>query len=103
MSGLEPFRERLDALDAQIVDLFGQRFEICREVALYKQAHEIAMMQPNRVEQVRTNYLRRAERGGLPLEFAADVFELTIAATCKLEDDLMASLDGSRAEGHTAP
>lgn len=90
MSGLEPFRRRLDLLDEQIVRLLGERFEVCREVAAYKGEHDIAMMQPGRVEQVRANYLSHADRAGLPPDFAEAVFELTIAATCKMEDELMA-------------
>lgn len=44
MSGLEPFRRRLDGLDAQIARLLGERFEVCREVARYKSQHDIPMM-----------------------------------------------------------
>ncbi len=89
MSGLEPFRRRLDELDEQIARLLGERFEICREVARYKSEHEIPMMQPDRVVRVRERYLRRGAEVDLPEEFTAELFELLIGATCKLEDDLM--------------
>jgi chorismate mutase len=90
MSGLEPFRERLDVIDDEIARLLGERFEICREVAIYKSEHEIPMMQPDRVAIVRQRYLDRGAAVNLPAEFSADLFELLIAATCKLEDELMA-------------
>ena len=89
-NGLEPFRRRLDAIDDEIARLLGERFEICREVALYKSAHEIPMMQPNRVVEVRQRYLDRGAEVELPAEFTADLFDLLIAATCKEEDELMA-------------
>jgi chorismate mutase len=91
MSGLEPFRRRLDAIDDEIARLLGERFEICREVALYKSAHQIPMMQPDRVEEVRARYLARGAEAKLPAEFSADLFDLLIAATCKEEDELMAA------------
>jgi chorismate mutase len=91
MSGLEPFRRRLDLLDDEIARLLGERFEICREVALYKSAHEIPMMQPDRVEEVRARYLARGAEAKLPAEFSGDLFDLLIAATCKEEDKLMAA------------
>jgi chorismate mutase len=91
MSGLEPFRRRLDVLDDEIARLLGQRFEICREVAVYKSAHAIPMMQPDRVEQVRARYLARGAEAKLPAEFSGDLFDLLIAATCKEEDELMAA------------
>jgi 4-amino-4-deoxychorismate mutase len=92
MSGLQPFRRRLDALDAEIARLLGERFDVCREVALYKSEHEIPMMQPERVAEVRARYLARGVEVGLPADFTADLFELLIGATCRMEDDLMAQL-----------
>ena len=95
--GLEPFRRRLDAIDDQIATLLGERLEICREVAAYKSEHEIPMMQPERVKIVRENYLRRGAEHGLPAEFSSDLFDLLIATTCRLEDELMDELAESGA------
>jgi 4-amino-4-deoxychorismate mutase len=87
---LSRLRAGLDRLDEDIAGLLGQRFEICREIALYKREHEIAMMQPARVEEVRARYLRRGGDAGLPSEFIAELFELLIGATCRMEDELIA-------------
>jgi 4-amino-4-deoxychorismate mutase len=89
MSGLEGFRRRLDPLDDEIARLLGERFDICREVALYKSAHGIPMMQPDRVDEVRARYLARGAEVDLPADFTGDLFDLLIAATCKAEDELM--------------
>jgi chorismate mutase-like protein len=94
VSGLEPFRARLDQLDDQIARLLGERFEVCRDVAFYKREHHIPMMQPDRVAQVRQRYLARGAEVDLPADFSAQLFELLIAATCKLEDEL---IDGGAA------
>ena len=66
-NGLEPFRRRLDVIDDEIARLLGERFQICREVAVYKSEHEIPMMQPDRVKIVRDRYLTRGTEAGLPL------------------------------------
>jgi len=92
--GLQRFRERLDPIDEAIARLLGERFQICREVAHFKSEHGIPMMQPERVAQVRERYLARGAEAGLPEEFTAELFELLIGATCKLEDELM---EGSEA------
>jgi chorismate mutase len=97
-NGLEPFRRRLDTIDDEIARLLGERFEICREVALYKSAHEIPMMQPNRVEEVRARYLARGAEAKLPAEFTGDLFDLLISATCKEEDELMARVAAGASE-----
>lgn len=99
MSGLEPYRRRLDGIDDAIAGLLGERFEVCREIARFKLDEGIPMMQPARVDAVRARYLARGAEAGLPAEFSANLFELLIAATCKEEDELMAALtaesDGS--------
>lgn len=92
MSGLAPYRRRLDGLDDEIARLLGERFEVCREIARYKLAHGIPMMQPDRVDAVRARYLARGEEAGLPADFSGGLFELLIAATCKAEDELMEAL-----------
>jgi chorismate mutase len=93
-NGLEPFRRRLDPIDEEIARLLGERFEICREVARYKNERGIPMMQPERVAEVRARYLARGADAELPADFTAALFELLIGATCKLEDELM---EGSEA------
>jgi 4-amino-4-deoxychorismate mutase len=98
-NGLEPYRRRLDGLDDEIARLLGERFEVCRDIARYKREHEIPMMQPHRVAAVRERYLARGQEARLPADFAADLFELLIAATCKEEDALMAALDASSGSG----
>jgi chorismate mutase len=102
MSGLEPFRRRLDAIDDEIARLLGERFDICREVALYKSAHDIPMMQPDRVEEVRARYLARGAEVDLPVEFSGDLFDLLIAATCKEEDRLMEARAAAAPERESA-
>lgn len=87
--GLAPFRRRLDALDAEIVRLLGQRFEVCREIALFKREHDIPMMQPERVAQVRARYRSRGAEANLPADFTSALFDLLIAATCRMEDELI--------------
>jgi 4-amino-4-deoxychorismate mutase len=100
-SGLEPFRRRLDQLDGEIAEALGERFAICREIALYKREHGIPMMQPGRVAEVRSRYLARGAEVRLPADFTAALFELLIAATCRMEDELIA--DHSFAAGDGGP
>jgi chorismate mutase len=91
--GLELFRRRLDVLDEEIARLLGERFAVCREVALHKQAHGIPMMQPQRVAEVRARYLARGAQVDLPADFTGALFELLIGATCKLEDEIIAAAE----------
>jgi 4-amino-4-deoxychorismate mutase len=91
-SGLAPYRRHLDELDEQIARLLGERFEICREIARHKLEHGIPMMAPDRVAEVRARYLAHGTAAKLPPDFSAELFELLIGATCRMEDELMAAL-----------
>ncbi len=102
-AGLEPFRRRLDVLDELIAGLLGERFEVCREVAHYKSEHEIPMMQPERVAQVRSRYLERGAQADLPPDFTAELFDLLINATCRMEDELMGTPEEERLPVPAAP
>lgn len=98
-NGLEPFRRRLDEIDDEIAKLFGERLQICREVAVHKSEHGIPMMQPDRVQVVRARYLARGAEHDLPPQFSADLFELLIGTTCRLEDELMDELAAQNGRG----
>jgi chorismate mutase len=92
VSGLDPYRRRLDALDEEIARLLGARFDVCREIALYKRDHAIPMMQPGRVSEVRARYRARGAECGLPADFTNALFDVLIAATCKMEDELIGAV-----------
>jgi chorismate mutase-like protein len=98
MNDLESYRDRLDRIDDQIAHLLGERFDICRAVARYKSAHDIPMMQPDRVAAVRARYLARGAAVDLPPDFSAELFELLIAATCRVEDEIIDELTQAREE-----
>jgi chorismate mutase len=97
VSGLDPYRRRLDEIDARLIALLGERFGVCREIADFKSEHEIPMMQPGRVEEVRARYVSGGREAGMPDGFAASLFELLIAATCRMEDELIAASSDGRA------
>jgi 4-amino-4-deoxychorismate mutase len=93
---LDPFRRRLDALDEQIGRLLGERFATCREIALYKRDQAIPVMQPDRIAEVRARYLARGAEVDLPGDFTEALLELMIAATCKMEEELIAGHERRR-------
>jgi 4-amino-4-deoxychorismate mutase len=97
VSALDAHRDRLDGLDAELLEILGERFQTCRQVARFKSANEVPMMQPERVEIVRARYRALGTAAQLPSEFTDALFELIIAATCAMEDELMAA-SGSEVE-----
>jgi chorismate mutase len=89
MEQLLHFRKELDELDRRLMETLAARFAVCRQVAEYKAEHQIPMMQPARVIEVKTRAAERALAAGLTERFGLDLYELIISEACRLEDDII--------------
>ena len=65
-SELEKLRSEIDGLDEQLVALLGQRMAVCRAIANYKQSHAMAVVQPERYNEMLQ--LRGQNGGNLGLD-----------------------------------
>ncbi len=86
---LASFREQIDALDDQIVALLAERLEICRKVGHCKADRGIAVLQPDRVAQVKERNAGRGEAAGLRPSFTMALYSLIIDEACALEDEIV--------------
>jgi isochorismate pyruvate lyase len=77
-------REGVDALDAQIVALIGERFRYMDAAARIKPVRE-AVRDEARKAEVLVNVAAHAEREGVPAEVAADLYERLIEASIAYE------------------
>ena len=93
MEQLTPYRESIDAIDEQIIELLGQRYSVCRDVARLKKASEIPMMQSGRVEQVKKRCAELAERHGVDPGFVRELYALIIDEACRIEDRIIEASD----------
>lgn len=91
MEELLKFRKELDELDRKLIDTLAQRFAICRQVAEYKAEHQIPMMQPGRVLEVKTRAAKQAVPAGLTERFALELYDLIIWEACRMEDEIIES------------
>lgn len=90
MKNLEDFRQEIDAVDTHIVELLGRRLDICRDVARYKKAHDIDMMQPGRVEEVKKKRSDLGAQHGIDKDFMYKIYTLIIEEACRIEDEIIA-------------
>ncbi len=52
MDNLDKYRDRIDIIDKEIVDLFIERLKIAEEIAVYKQKNNLPIYHKGREEQV---------------------------------------------------
>ena len=86
---LSELRSEIDALDAQIIETLGRRFEICRKVALLKKDQSIPMMQPGRVDAVKNRCMELGLENGLDPSFVNDIYSLIIGQSCVVETGII--------------
>ncbi len=48
ISELDEFRQKIDLVDTQIIELLADRFQMIKQVGEYKREHNLAVYQPNR-------------------------------------------------------
>ena len=98
---LQAFRAEIDQIDAQLLALLKRRFDVCREVALYKRHAVIPMMQAGRVQQVKEKARRMAAAHGIDENFISAIYDLIIAEACRLEDRIIDDPDSSESGRET--
>jgi len=84
---MAPYRARIDALDAQIVALLGQRFGIISEVAKLKAERGIAPIVPARIEEVVAHARARAQQAGVDPNLVEKIYRIIIDTACQQEED----------------
>ncbi|WP_437804067.1 chorismate mutase [Sorangium sp. So ce693] len=86
---LDGFRDQIDRIDDELVDLLGRRLNIVREVALAKKVSATPVMQPARVIEVKRRCRERGSHHQLRGEFIETIYQAIIDEACRIEDDLL--------------
>ncbi|MGN5240304.1 MULTISPECIES: chorismate mutase [unclassified Rhodococcus (in: high G+C Gram-positive bacteria)] len=96
-TALEALRIELDRVDRALLDDVRDRLALCTRVAELKQRHDIAVLQPGRMQLVQRRARDYAERHGLSAEFVRELYDLLIGEACRVEDLIVA--DGAPSTG----
>ncbi|HEY1096348.1 MAG TPA: chorismate mutase [Alphaproteobacteria bacterium] len=85
-SALEECRRELDKIDAEIIRLFGERYNVRRRVKKIKHDQHLPVQDPARVKIVIDQVLSSARQHNVPLDFAEALYELVIDYSHKFEE-----------------
>ena len=90
---MEPYRQRIDELDDQIIDLLAERIAVIREVGALKYGKGIPASIPARIDEVRERNAARADDLGLDPELIRALYTTIIDYSCNLEEVIMDALE----------
>ncbi len=89
---LDELRARLDRIDAELLDKIRDRIECCVEIARYKRAHGVPMMQPHRIDIVHRRAAGYGATHGVDQTILRRLYELIIEETCRVEDEIIGNV-----------
>lgn len=91
MRVLGPFRDEIDAIDNQLVELLARRYEVVSRVAEVKREHGIDPILPDRVQAVKDRVAARSRSVGFDPNLAVRLWTIIIDEACALESRLIAA------------
>lgn len=92
---LKPYRDQIDQIDDQIVDLLIKRIGVVREVAPIKLKNNIPAVIEERIAEVidragdRAEAAMPGEQGQDDADRIREVFALIVVMSCDLEEEIM--------------
>ena len=89
MDDLAGLRARIDEYDDRLVEVLSARLAVCDEVAAWKAANGVALMQPDRIREVEARGAERAAERGLAPAFVRELYALIIAEACRREEAII--------------
>ncbi len=82
-------RQEIDQLDHQLIEILSKRMDISREIGEYKHKHKMAIVQPNRYNDVIDSRLEAAKQAGLGEKFMrnilSNIHEESVRIQCSCE------------------
>lgn len=86
MQELHTYRESIDKIDAQIIGLISERFEVVKKVWEYKKLHNLPPLQPERWQQVLSSKKELAQQFWVNPDFIETIWNEIHKEALRLEE-----------------
>jgi len=86
---LEVLRNRIDALDTELLEVLSSRMDIVREIGNYKKTHNVTALQINRWAQLMEDRVKMAGKLNLNRTFTQILFQLIHEDSVRMQTEIM--------------
>ncbi len=86
---LEVLRNRIDALDTELLEVLSSRMDIVKEIGLYKKEHNVTALQINRWAQLMDARIKLGEKLNLNRTFTQILFQLIHEDSVRMQTEIM--------------
>ncbi|MGF1583956.1 MAG: chorismate mutase [Bacteroidales bacterium] len=88
MTELEKYRENIDRIDKQLIDLLKERFKYSEKIGKIKGDRGIPILQSGRWDEVMASRREYAIKAGLPEIFTADILQLIHRESIRIQHEV---------------
>ncbi|MGI6343419.1 MAG: chorismate mutase [Bacteroidales bacterium] len=85
---IELLRQEIDKLDAELLDILNKRFDIIKEIGVYKKENNITILQIDRWRQMFKNRLDMAQNMGYDSAFIKSLINIIHEESIRLQEDI---------------
>ncbi len=89
MNRLEQYREQIDSIDFQMLELLMQRMKIVKEIGTYKSNNNVTIFQLRRWENIMKTRMDLGTKGGLSIEFIKLLLDLVHKESIQIQTEIM--------------
>ena len=82
---LENLRKEIDVIDNEIVKLFAKRFEVVKQIGVFKKENKIDVVDDKRFQKVLEKVENLAGKNGISKKFIHEIYEQIHDYSCDLE------------------
>lgn len=86
---LEMFRNRIDALDDELLEVLSSRMDIVREIGRYKRENNVTALQINRWSQLMEDRVKLGQKLNLHRNFTQILFQLIHEDSVRIQTEIM--------------
>lgn len=94
VSALDEFRQKIDLLDTQIIELLADRFQVIRQVGDYKREQNLAVYQPDRWQSVMESRLKSGVSKNMTEKFMKNLLFAVHEESVKIQESRLKINDG---------
>lgn len=84
---LDKLREKIDALDGELLEALARRMEVVKEIGRYKKARGMELRDEERLRALLARQLDRAGALNLPEELITELYELIHKYALRIENE----------------
>jgi chorismate mutase len=90
-AALEKFRQQINQLDDELMQILGQRMKISEKIGLYKKENSITILQTNRWNSILERAFAKGDKLGLSKEFVTKYFDAVHMESINHQNKIMNS------------